>query len=99
MYLNFTDLFVYLTGAAGLIISLNRILTKLLLDNTKINTLIFFGVSVGAVFMCFIAFNVTRRTDFVKFYVSMCESAGLAEDQRGITGNQHLPPEEVSLVR
>ncbi|XP_071095832.1 equilibrative nucleoside transporter 4-like [Haliotis cracherodii] len=84
-------------SAAGLLISINRILTKALLKDEKVNTMIFFCVSISLVWMCFIVFHITRRTDFVRFYVSLCESAGLAEDQRGITkGNTYT--EEVGLV-
>ncbi len=84
-------------GAAGLLISINRILTKALLDDEKVNTMIFFCVSISLLGLCFVTFHVTRRTDFVRFYVSLCESAKLAEDQRGITKGNCVT-EEVSLV-
>ncbi|XP_041373222.1 equilibrative nucleoside transporter 4-like [Gigantopelta aegis] len=83
-------------SAAGLIISINRIVTKALLDDQRINTMIFFCISISIIWMCFVLFHVTRRTDFVRFYVSMCESAKIAEDQRGLS--KPTVTEEVSLV-
>ncbi|XP_074652914.1 equilibrative nucleoside transporter 4-like isoform X2 [Tubulanus polymorphus] len=84
-------------SAAGLLVSVNRIVTKLLLRDEKINTIIFFMLSILIVWMCFIVFHVTRRTQFVRFYVSVCESAGVADDQRGMT-TSGANPEEVDII-
>ena len=89
------------TGAAGLVISSNRILTKALLHNQKVNTIIFFTISMSIVCLCFIMFHIVRRSDFVRYYISQCELAGLAEEQRGFANpNPASGPytEEVSLV-
>jgi len=84
-------------GAAGLIISINRILTKMLMPyNVTMNTMIFFIISLVMVLMCCIAFHVLRRSKFARYHVSLCRSAGLADDQRTIIQSDH--PEEVSLV-
>ncbi|XP_029647515.1 equilibrative nucleoside transporter 4-like isoform X1 [Octopus sinensis] len=88
-------------SAAGLVISSNRILTKALLHNQRTNTIIFFTISLTIVCLCFILFHVVRRSQFVRYYVSQCEMAGLAEEQRGIANpNPASGPftEEVSLV-
>ena len=69
------------------------------LDNTRQNTVIFFSISIGLIVICCVTFNLSTRSDFIRFYVSMCETAGLAEDQKGITHQQISNPEEVSLVR
>ncbi|GAB1603259.1 equilibrative nucleoside transporter 4-like isoform X2 [Argonauta hians] len=71
-------------SAAGLVISSNRILTKALLHNQRHNTIIFFTISLTIVCLCFILFHVVRRSQFVRYYVSQCEMARLAEEQRGI---------------
>lgn len=55
--------------------SANRILTKMLLDDQRANTLIFFGVSVLAVALCFILHQIVRRTDFVQFYLTLCRES------------------------
>lgn len=70
-------------SAAGLVISSNRILTKALLHNQKVNTIIFFTISMSIVCICFIMFHIVRRSDFVRYYISQCKLAGLAEEQRG----------------
>lgn len=88
-------------SAAGLVISSNRILTKALLHSQKVNTIIFFTMSMSIVCLCFIMFHVVRRSDFVRYYISQCELAGLAEEQRGFANpNPASGPytEEVSLV-
>lgn len=88
-------------SAAGLVISSNRILTKALLHNQKVNTIIFFTISMSIVCICFIMFHIVRRSDFVRYYISQCKLAGLAEEQRGFANpNPASGPytEEVSLV-
>lgn len=72
---NYIPLCSYLTGGAGFLVSANRILTKMLLDDQRANTLIFFGVSVLAVALCFILHQLVRRTDFVQFYLTLCRES------------------------
>ncbi|XP_064651086.1 equilibrative nucleoside transporter 4-like isoform X2 [Lineus longissimus] len=81
-------------SAAGLLVSINRILTKAFVKDEKINTIIFFVVSIVIVLACFIIFHVSRRTDFVRYYIFLCQSAGIPEDQRGIQSNA----EEVDII-
>ena len=54
------------SGAAGLIVSINRILTKLILHDDRENTIIFFCISIATVVMCAVVFHITRRTQFVR---------------------------------
>ncbi|CAH1796333.1 unnamed protein product [Owenia fusiformis] len=84
-------------SAAGLLVSMNRIATKALLNNERINTLIFFALSIAIVLSCFVIFHVTKRSEFVRFHVTMCKNAGVADDQRGIT-TEVSNPEEVDIV-
>ncbi|XP_021928511.1 equilibrative nucleoside transporter 4 isoform X2 [Zootermopsis nevadensis] len=62
-------------SAAGFLVSGNRILTKLLLDDPKINTIIFFVTSIGIVALCFCLHQVVQRTDFVQFYITLCRES------------------------
>jgi len=94
-------------GAAGLIVSVNRVVTKALMRDVTDSTLLFFGVSIAFVVVCCAAFHVTRCTDFVRFYVSVCRSSAVGDDQRAIMrpSTEHAAAaaaaaagEEVSLV-
>lgn len=62
-------------SGAGFLVSSNRILTKLLLDDQRVNTLIFFGVSIVSVALCFCLHQLVRRTDFVQFYLTLCRES------------------------
>ncbi|RWS02208.1 equilibrative nucleoside transporter 4-like isoform X1 [Dinothrombium tinctorium] len=62
-------------SAAGLIVSFNRIVTKLLLDDEQVNTLLFFGISITIVACCIIIHNLLQRTTFVKFYINICSES------------------------
>lgn len=61
-------------SAAGLIVSINRILTKSLLEDERINTLLFFSISIVIILICVITHNVLQRTAFVKFYIELCSA-------------------------
>uniref|UniRef100_A0A2K6ENV3 Equilibrative nucleoside transporter 4 n=1 Tax=Propithecus coquereli TaxID=379532 RepID=A0A2K6ENV3_PROCO len=58
------------TGTAGVMISLSRILTKLLLPDEHASTLIFFLVSVGLELLCFLLHLLVRRSRFVLYYAA-----------------------------
>lgn len=47
----------------------------MLLDDQQVNTLIFFGISVVMVALCFCLHQVVRRTDFVQFYLTLCRES------------------------
>ncbi|XP_024213474.2 equilibrative nucleoside transporter 4 isoform X3 [Pan troglodytes] len=57
-------------GTAGVMISLSRILTKLLLPDERASTLIFFLVSVALELLCFLLHLFVRRSRFVLFYTT-----------------------------
>ncbi|XP_062914980.1 equilibrative nucleoside transporter 4 isoform X1 [Mobula hypostoma] len=57
-------------STAGVIISLSRIFTKLLLPDERKNTIIFFFISIGMEFMCFILHLLVKRTKFVRYYTA-----------------------------
>ncbi|TRY65817.1 hypothetical protein DNTS_024088 [Danionella cerebrum] len=58
-------------STAGVIISLSRIFTKLLIKNERENTIIFFVISIAMVLVCFILHLLVRRSHFVKYYTSL----------------------------
>ncbi|XP_071039127.1 equilibrative nucleoside transporter 4 isoform X2 [Parasteatoda tepidariorum] len=83
-------------SAAGLLVSTNRILTKLLLENEKLNTILFFCISIGLIVVCFVIHFILQRTEFVNFYLSLCVNASESDDMQ-----KHIilePTEDVSLV-
>ncbi|XP_068765059.1 equilibrative nucleoside transporter 4 isoform X2 [Struthio camelus] len=57
-------------STAGVIISLSRIFTKLLLSDEKENTVIFFFISIGMELTCFILHLLVKRTHFVRYYTT-----------------------------
>lgn len=57
-----------LAGTAGVMVSLSRILTKLLLPDERASTLIFFLVSAGLELLCFLLHLLVRRSRFVRYH-------------------------------
>ncbi|KAM9779853.1 equilibrative nucleoside transporter 4 [Neosynchiropus ocellatus] len=55
-------------STAGVIISLSRIFTKLLIKDERRNTLIFFLISIGIETLCFLLHLLVRRSRFVRYY-------------------------------
>ncbi|KAI5720740.1 hypothetical protein M8J77_011137 [Diaphorina citri] len=62
-------------SGAGFLVSINRIITKLLFEDRKNNTLIFFLLSSLGVGGCFFLHQVARKTDFVQFYITLCRES------------------------
>ncbi|XP_041085071.1 equilibrative nucleoside transporter 4 isoform X3 [Polyodon spathula] len=65
-------------STAGVIISLSRIFTKLLISDEKMNTMTFFCISISMELLCFILHLLVRRTHFVDYYTSRSKQ-GIAE--------------------
>ncbi|XP_058536629.1 equilibrative nucleoside transporter 4 [Ochotona princeps] len=65
-------------STAGVMISLSRILTKLLLPDERASTLIFFLVSVGLELLCFLLHLLVRRSRFVLYYTTRPRDSGRA---------------------
>ncbi|KAM6904494.1 equilibrative nucleoside transporter 4 [Xenentodon cancila] len=66
-------------STAGVIISLSRIFTKLLITDDKKNTLIFFLVSISMEMLCFLLHLVVRRSRFVRYYTGHAQGNGPAK--------------------
>jgi len=84
-------------------VSVNRIVTKAMMRDVRASTLLFFAVSLAFVVICCVSFHVTLCTEFVRFYMSMCQSSSSAvsDDQRAIirpSTEAAAAGEEVSLV-
>lgn len=84
-----------------------RVLTRYLVPEIRGSTIYFFTVSVTAVATCFVMYHLIRRTDFIQFYIALCEraktritlepteDAGLIETtdvQYGVLKIQNSPP-------
>ncbi|XP_059204873.1 equilibrative nucleoside transporter 4 isoform X2 [Centropristis striata] len=71
-------------STAGVIISLSRIFTKLLIPDERRNTLIFFLVSISMEMLCFLLHLVVRRSQFVRYYTNHAQGkgSGKARDPR-----------------
>ncbi|KAL8609050.1 hypothetical protein ACOMHN_059863 [Nucella lapillus] len=84
---------------AGVLVSTNRILTKALLKDQRLNTIIFFALSLIILLACFVIFHVSRRSNFVKFYVTLCKGSRENRDEmcKRLTSRPSYT-EDVSLV-
>ncbi|XP_026981469.1 equilibrative nucleoside transporter 4 isoform X2 [Sagmatias obliquidens] len=58
------------SGTAGVMVSLSRILTKLLLPDERAGTLIFFLVSAGLELLCFLLHLLVRGSRFVLYHTA-----------------------------
>ena len=63
----------FLKGAAGFIVSVNRILTKDLISDVQVNTLYFFLISITIVLACYLTHRAMEKSEFVRFYIGKCE--------------------------
>ncbi|XP_042361435.1 equilibrative nucleoside transporter 4 [Plectropomus leopardus] len=63
-------------STAGVIISLSRIFTKLLIPDERRNTLIFFLVSISMEMLCFLLHLLVRRSQFVRYYTNLAQGKG-----------------------
>ncbi|XP_037069630.1 LOW QUALITY PROTEIN: equilibrative nucleoside transporter 4-like, partial [Pollicipes pollicipes] len=71
-------------SAAGVLVSTSRILTRLLLDDVRLNTLVFFCCSLLLlVAVCCVLHQLLRRTAFVRHHVAACSADPLSETQAG----------------
>ncbi|XP_074866914.1 equilibrative nucleoside transporter 4 [Carettochelys insculpta] len=89
-------------STAGVIISLSRIFTKLLLSDEKENTIIFFFISIGIELMCFILHLVVKRTRFVRYYTAgaregAAEARGVPDHGTGYRVHHDVTAEDVQF--
>ncbi|XP_077281698.1 equilibrative nucleoside transporter 3 isoform X3 [Temnothorax americanus] len=60
-------------SVAGFWVSINRIITKSLLNDERGNTSMFFILSNMTILLCFVLHQIVRKTDFVQFYITLCQ--------------------------
>ncbi|XP_059170017.1 equilibrative nucleoside transporter 4-like [Physella acuta] len=68
-------------SVAGVLVSFNRIVTKLMLDDEKINTIIFFICSIVVILICCGTFFLARWTHFVQHHLRSCKTDDSYERQ------------------
>jgi solute carrier family 29 (equilibrative nucleoside transporter), member 4 len=73
-------------------VSGNRILTKLLFDDQRANTTLFFGLSLLTVTICSALHSIVRESDFVNYYIALCDAS--ASNNRIVLE----PAEDMGLV-
>ncbi|XP_060535894.1 equilibrative nucleoside transporter 4 isoform X2 [Cylas formicarius] len=94
-------------STSGVFTSVVRVITKCIVNELRGSTVYFFTVSVSTVLTCFAMYHLIRRSDFIQFYIALCEraktritlepteDAGLIETndvQYGILKIQSSPP-------
>ncbi|KAK9679137.1 Nucleoside transporter [Popillia japonica] len=62
-------------SASGVFTSSVRVLTKFIISEIRGSTIYFFTVSISSVATCFVMYHLVRRSDFIQFYMSLCERA------------------------
>ncbi|KAJ8963873.1 hypothetical protein NQ317_011679 [Molorchus minor] len=62
-------------STSGVFTSMVRVLTRFLVKELRGSTIYFFTVSVSSVATCFAMYHLIRRTDFIQFYIALCERA------------------------
>ncbi|KAK3790026.1 hypothetical protein RRG08_040946 [Elysia crispata] len=73
---------------AGTLVSTNRIATKLVLEDVRLNTIIFFVISAALVLICWVTFLCTRKSRFVQFHLLSCtRSWGRYSDACALEGD------------
>ncbi|XP_014471015.1 PREDICTED: equilibrative nucleoside transporter 4 isoform X2 [Dinoponera quadriceps] len=58
---------------AGFWVSITRVITKSSFNNERYNTSIFFMLSIFTILMCFVLHQAVRKSDFVQFYITLCQ--------------------------
>ncbi|XP_032664647.1 equilibrative nucleoside transporter 4 [Odontomachus brunneus] len=58
---------------AGFWVSISRVITKSLFNDERCNTSMFFISSNITILFCFVLHQVARKSDFVQFYITLCQ--------------------------
>lgn len=78
-------------GAAGAWVSTSRILSKLICNDEKDGTVVFFGITIFTLIICWILYAMVKKTAFIEFYITLCQ-----ESRKKIILE---PSEDAGLVR
>ena len=67
---------------AGLVVSFNRIVTKLTIEDPLTNTVIFFSLSIVGEIVCIILHRYIKKSEFVKYYKAKEEAATAGDEHQ-----------------
>ncbi|EDW70798.1 equilibrative nucleoside transporter 4 [Drosophila virilis] len=71
---------------AGFLVSSNRVVTKLLINNDRVSTVIFFLTSTLYILFSYLLHLATINSPFVRFHVEACSKIVLRPDEQEIDG-------------
>ncbi|XP_033149414.1 equilibrative nucleoside transporter 4 [Drosophila busckii] len=71
---------------AGFLVSSNRVVTKLLINNDRVSTVIFFLTSTLYILFSYLLHVATINSPFVRFHVEACSKIVLRPDEQQIDG-------------
>ncbi|XP_044313729.1 equilibrative nucleoside transporter 4 isoform X1 [Drosophila rhopaloa] len=71
---------------AGFLVSSNRVVTKLLINNDRVSTVIFFLTSTLYILFSYLLHVATINSPFVRFHVEACSKIVLRPDEQEIDG-------------
>ncbi|XP_068142055.1 equilibrative nucleoside transporter 4 [Drosophila tropicalis] len=72
---------------AGFLVSSNRVVTKLLINNDRVSTVIFFLTSTLYILFSYLLHVATINSPFVRFHVDACSKIVLRPDEQEIDGS------------
>lgn len=70
---NLYPIFKIILGVAGVFTSVSRICTRFFIRDLRVSTITFFMISLCLLAFCCILYPRIRKSDFVQFYISLCE--------------------------
>ncbi|EDV41127.1 uncharacterized protein Dana_GF23579 [Drosophila ananassae] len=71
---------------AGFLVSSNRVVTKLLINNDRVSTVIFFLTSTLYILFSYLLHLATINSPFVRYHVEACSKIVLRPDEREVDG-------------
>ncbi|XP_034657137.1 equilibrative nucleoside transporter 4 isoform X1 [Drosophila subobscura] len=71
---------------AGFLVSSNRVVTKLLINNDRVSTVIFFLTSTLYIIFSYLLHRATINSPFVRYHVEACSKIILRPDEQEIDG-------------
>ncbi|CAG9798124.1 unnamed protein product [Chironomus riparius] len=95
----FTQALMTGESVAGLLVSSNRVITKLLIEDDKISTLIFFLLSIAYVVCSYILHVITIDSPYIRYHLKSCTKIILRPDEEadgsslyGVLNLENTPP-------
>ena len=79
-------------SVAGVVVSINRIITKATIHSERTGAITFFAISLGFVMACFGCQLYILRSPFVRYHMTRCEGKKQKPTQVGPTHSSPAPP-------